>query len=156
MNRIFKLKCSLLLGNRVMLRRIISGIIVLLLVPINIFFLNQALDIGSNVKYFIYNAIVSSIVCGISVYILLEPSNLYEGIDGTVHIISVVVIYFIVTLIYSKDIVNAGFIQPNSEVMDPLGAISLTLCGLLGSLGNIVFILLPGYIVSGIIRNIIK
>lgn len=156
MNRIFKLKCSLFLGDRSMLRRIISGIIVLSLVPINIFFLNLALDTDSNVKYFIYNAIVSSIVCGTSIYVLEEPLNLYDGTDGTIHIISVVVIYFTVSFIYSKDLVNADFIQPNEEVMDPLGILSLTLCGAMGSLGNVVFVLLPGYFVSGIIRNIIK
>ena len=153
MNRIFKLKCSLFLGDRVILRRVISGILVLLLVPINIFFLNLSLDTDSTVKYFIYNSIVSSIVCGVSVYTLLKPLDLYEGIDGSVHVISVVVIYFIVALIYSKDIISKGIIQFNGEVINSSSTISFIICGVLGSLGNTVCSLIPGLLISGIIRS---
>ena len=156
MNRIFKLKCSLFLGDRVILRRVISGILVLLLVPINIFFLNLSLDTDSTAKYFICNAIVSFIICAISIYVLEEPSNLYDELDGFVHVISVVVIYYTVTFIYSKDIISKGIIQFNEEVINSSSTISFIICGVLGSLGNTVCSLIPGLLISGIIRSIRK
>ena len=56
-------------------------------------------------------------------------------------------------LIYSKDIISKGIIQFNGEVINSSSTISFIICGVLGSLGNTVCSLIPGLLISGIIRS---
>lgn len=160
MTRLFRLKCSIFIGDRERLRRLIAVILTILLMCSNIFFLDLSLDTGLTSKYFIYNSIVGSIITAITIYILRRPTDLYNNagmtIDSSIHMISLIFIYFIVTLIYSKDIVIGGVIKPNDEVIDPLGTASSIMISIVGVMGNFLFTYFPGYIISNIMNHITK
>lgn len=152
MINLFKLKSFIFLGETPKWVKVVLPI--LLLIPVEIYFIELALEYNSGIKFYIINSIVSSIINGIILYTLFYYSN-YNGDEVFCHLLFVILAYFILNYIYSSKFIDIGFIEPNPNI-EISHQIFRIMAGVLGMFLNVLSNYLPGYIVCLIIGQLKK